>query len=146
MIAESWYQLRDAVRDGDFGNAEALLKTNPLLSALRNGVGETVLHSLAAENDFRGVCWLHGHGFSLDEQNHFGTPTLFEVAQLEYRELFLWFLQNGANPHAENHEGNDLITYLREHGQHEMASVFMEAVPGLRSERRRQRGGSEQRP
>ena len=64
---------------------------------MRNGIGETVLHFLAVENDREGVSWLHSRGFSLNETNAFGIPMIFEVAQLEYRDLFLWFTHHGAD-------------------------------------------------
>ena len=128
MIDAVWYLFRDVVYSGDLIEAERLLDQNPSLRISRNGIGETVLHFLAVENDLRSVSWLHAYGFSLDEQNEFGTPILFEVAQLEYRELFIWFLENGADPHKKDREGNDLIAYLHEYQKHEMASFAFDAI------------------
>jgi len=129
MTDAAWYLFRDVVYGGDFLEAEILLDKNPSLRVLRNSIGETALHFLAVENDLRSVSWFHAHGFSLNEQNEFGTPVLFEVAQLGYRELFIWFLENGAETRTKNRQGNDLIAYLREHDKDEMASFAADAIP-----------------
>ena len=47
-----WYSLRNAVRGRRYGEAEALLKADPELIRLRNGLGETALHYLAVENEY----------------------------------------------------------------------------------------------
>jgi ankyrin repeat protein len=124
-----WRRLRDAVYARDFLEAEKLLTESPELPNLRNSIGETVLHFLAVENDIEGVSWLHARGFSLNEKNKFGIPTVFEVAQLEYKELFLWFQHHGADLSAKDADGNDLRTNLIEYGKEEMAQ-FVETALG----------------
>ena len=114
----------------NFHQAEKLLTENPGLPTLRNGIGETVLHFLAVENDGEGVSWLHSHGFSLSEKNKFGIPMVFEVAQLEYRELFLWFTHHGADLSEKDADGNDLATHLIENGKNEMAQFVATAAGG----------------
>lgn len=47
----SWYELRDAIAGRDFATAAALLQQDPALITKTNGLGETVLHFLAVEND-----------------------------------------------------------------------------------------------
>jgi ankyrin repeat protein len=79
------------------------------------------LHFLAVENDLEGVKWLRARGADLDTRNAFGTPALFEVAQLEYRDLYRWFIEHGADARAVDREGNDLVEYLRDHDCNEMA-------------------------
>jgi len=91
-----WYELRNAVYAKEFGIAESLLKANPHLTDLRDGIGETVLHFLAVENDAEGVAWLHNGGSDLDTKNKFGTPVVFEVAELGYTDLLLWFAQRAS--------------------------------------------------
>ena len=128
MTEAVWYALRNSVFERDFPAAEKLLSENPSLVNARDGLGETVLHFLAVENDLEGVSWLHARGFSLDERNKFGTPTVFEVAQLEYRELFVWFVHNGADLSLKDGEGNDIVANLLEYGKEEMAQFVATTV------------------
>ena len=97
-----WYQLRDALEAGDFSRASSLLENDPSLIAKRNGIGESILHFLAIENNQRAVEWLEARGSDLNAANEFGTPLIFEVAQLGYRDLFLWLIQHGADPKKKN--------------------------------------------
>ena len=116
-----WYEFRNAVYAHDFALAEQLLRDQPSLLHLTNGLGETVLHFLAVENDQEGVSWLHAKGADLDTKNSFGTPALFEVASLEYKELFKWFVARGANVRATDAEDQDLVLHLLEYEHNEMA-------------------------
>lgn len=118
---QSWYDFRNAVYAGDFALAADLLNRQPALLHLTNGIGETVLHFLAVENDLKGVAWLHARGADLDTKNMFGTPVLFEVASLEYKELFDWFLLNGANAKVVDAESQDVVLYLLDFDHEEMA-------------------------
>jgi ankyrin repeat protein len=115
-----WYELRNAVYLREYELAEKLLTAAPYLLTLGNSLGETVLHFLAVENDIEGVSWLHFKGATLDTKSEFGTPAIFEVAQLGYKELLAWFVQHGANIHAVDADGNDLVTHLNEYDQSEM--------------------------
>lgn len=117
-----WYQLRDAVLERRHDDAAALVEQDPGLLSLNNGIGETVLHFLAVENDLEGVAWLHARGADLHTKNKFGTPALFEVAQLEYRALYTWFVSHGADRAATDAEGNDLVQHLIEYGNEDMAA------------------------
>jgi hypothetical protein len=128
---DEWYALRNALFEQDDEKAARLLKAEPGLISARSGLGETVLHYLAVENWQPGVEWLWKHGASLDTKNVFGTPVLFEVAQLEYRDLFRWFVQNGADAFARDQDGQDLIEYLREFEKDEMIRFVVETVPKL---------------
>ena len=107
-----WYVFRNAVYERNYSEAESMLMHTPSLLSLTSGLGETALHYLAVENDLEGVAWLHAKGSSLDTTNVFGTPVIFEVAQLEYKELYSWFVANGANVRAHDKEGKDIIEYL----------------------------------
>lgn len=126
-----WYELRNAVYAREFAVAESHLKTNPHLINLRNGIGETVLHFLAVENDAEGVAWLHEHGFDLDTKNEFGTPVLFEIAELDYKDLILWFAQQGALFNAMDRDGQGIISYLREREKDDVAQFIVKNVPNL---------------
>ncbi len=126
-----WYALRDAVFGREFGVEEKLLLGNPVLTSLRDGLGETVLHFLAVENDGDGVSWLHAQGFDLDTKNDFGTPVVFEVAQLGYKELILWFLAQGVNIEARNRSGQNVIEALREYDKPDMCAFLLEHAPDL---------------
>jgi ankyrin repeat protein len=121
MSAEPlWYEFRNAVYSREFELAEKLLATAPYLLTLRNSLGETVLHFLAVENDIEGVSWLYRKGAAIDTKSDFGTPAIFEVAQLGYKKLLAWFIQNGADIHTVDADGNGLAAYLEEYEQPEM--------------------------
>ena len=70
----SWYELRDAIAGRDFATAAALLQQDPALITKTNGLGETVLHFLAVENDALGIVWLHDQGADINCENDFGIP------------------------------------------------------------------------
>ena len=115
-----WYEFRNAVYSREYELAEKLLDAAPYLLALRNSLGEKALHFLAVENDMEGVSWLHSKGAAIDTKSEFGTPAIFEVAQLEYKELLAWFIRKGADIHAVDADGNGLEAYLEEYEQTEM--------------------------
>jgi ankyrin repeat protein len=96
-----------------------IISDHPAILTFRNGIGETVLHFLAVENDLEGVAWLHDRGSSLDTKNEFGTPVLFEVAQLGYEKLVLWFIEHGANIRAIDSSNQGIVEYLQEFQEHE---------------------------
>ena len=77
-----WYELRDLVAGKKFEGAAVLLAREPSLRSAVNGLGETVLHYQAVENDEEGVAWLSSQGFDINIRNELGTPVVFEVAQL----------------------------------------------------------------
>lgn len=121
---QNWYSLRNAVFERRYSDALALLKEHPQLIDARDSVGETVLHFLAVENDLEGVDWLHNHGFTLNTRDEFGTPVIFQVAQLAYKDLLEWFNKNGADFLVKNKEGQDITEYLKEYENDEMVSYI----------------------
>ena len=121
-VDSRWYELRDAVYERRYGDAEVLIAQQPALLAMTDGLGETVLHFLAVENDLEGVQWLRAKGADLDTVNAFGTPALFEVAQLEYRDLYSWFVEHGANHRAVDRKGNNIVDYLLQFDREGMAA------------------------
>ncbi len=122
-----WRAFRDAVAGHDFTRAEFLLAGAPDMIGRKNGIGETVLHWLAVEDDLDAVKWLSGHGADLNSRNEFGTPVVFEVALLGYTELFRWLIANGADPVQWDADGQSLKEYLLEHDKADMASA-VEAI------------------
>jgi ankyrin repeat protein len=125
---ESWYALRNAVYAKDFDAAAKLLTEEPDLLRATNGIGETVLHFLAVEDDLEGVAWLHSHGADITTKNEFGTPALFEVASLGYQDLFYWFVAHGADVNARDQYDANLMTYLNELHDEEITGWIMAAI------------------
>lgn len=117
----AWYEFRNAVYAREFARAQEMLTATPSLIHLTNGLGETALHFLAVENDEEGVARLHARGASLDTKNMFGDPVLFEVASLGYKELFVWFSENGANLKVTNREDEDVVIHLLNQDNEEVA-------------------------
>ena len=81
----SWNELRDAIADRNLIGALALIQNDPELINKTNGIGETVLHFLAADNDALGVVWLHDRGADINCENDFGIPAWFVMTQLGYQ-------------------------------------------------------------
>lgn len=111
---EEWYEFRNALYAGDFAIAEELLSRAPALLHFTNSLGETVLHFLAVEDDLEGVQWLRSHGGDLNSRNTFGTPLIFEVAQVASEKLFAWLVEHGADARALDLHGQDIIEYLEQ--------------------------------
>lgn len=124
-----WYQLRDALERADFSGASTILEQDPSLIDERNGVGESVLHFLAVENNRQAVEWLHARGSDLNGTNEFGTPLLFEVAQLGYQDLFLWLIEHGADPKKKDARGQSIDEYLAEFNKPEMIEFIFQHIP-----------------
>ena len=116
-----WYELRNLVAKKEFDQAAAMLAQNPSLRLAVNGLGETVLHYLAVENDQQGVSWLLSQGFDINTRNLFGTPAVFEVAQLDHRDLLRWFIENGADWKCRDSDGLNIKEHVLEYGHVEIA-------------------------
>ena len=113
MITEQlWYDFRNFVYLKDFARAEDILKGSPTLTNARNSIGETVLHFLAVEDNLDGVAWLHEHGFNLDVKNDFGTPMVFEVATLGYRDLLTWLAHHDVDFFAVDADEQNIFEHL----------------------------------
>lgn len=116
-----WYEFRSAVYNRDYPNAMQILRKNPNIISMKNGLGETTLHFLAVENDQEGVAWLFSKEAELNTKNTFGEPLIFEVAQLGYKELFVWFVENGVDLQIKGRKAESLIEFLIKHKKEEMA-------------------------
>ena len=127
-VRPEWYQLRDALEQADFVAAAALVEKDARLIDERNGIGETVLHFLAVENNIPAVEWLHARGADLNATNEFGIPLLYEAAELGYRELLVWLLRHGADPTKRKTDGQSLDQHLAERDKAEMIAFIKEHV------------------
>ncbi len=119
-IRPEWYRFRDALERGDFSAASTLLDKDSSLLHEVNCIGESVLHFLAVENNRPAAEWLQTRGADLNTANDFGTPLLFEVAALGYRDLLLWLVDRGADPKRNDSQGHRIDEYLAEHDNREM--------------------------
>jgi ankyrin repeat protein len=118
---QRWYAFRNLVRARDYAAAQKLLDADQALLHLRNQTGETVLHWLAVEDEGDCVAWLRLKGADINTKNKFGTPAIFEVAQLGYKDLFRWFADAGADLTAADQYGQGLVAYLEDAGKAGMA-------------------------
>lgn len=116
-----WYELRTLVMRKMFNEAASLLECKPELRSSVNGLGETVFHYVAVENDQQGVAWLLSQGFDINTRNVFGVPAVFEVAQLDYMELLHWFISNGADLKCRDKEGQNIKEYVLGFGHEDIA-------------------------
>jgi ankyrin repeat protein len=117
----AWNELRALVAGKKFEEAAVLLARQPSLRSAVDGMGETVLHYLAVEDDEQGVSWLALQGFDINTRNEFGTPVVFEVAQLDYRDLLQWFISNGADLKCLDGEGKNIKEYVLNFGHEDIA-------------------------
>jgi len=123
-----WYQFRDVLERADFSAASTLLDRDSSLLHEGNGIGESVLHFLAVENNQPAIEWLHARGADLNTTNEFGTPLLFEVAQLGYRDLLLWLIEHGADPKKKDVQGQRIDEYLAEFDKPEMIEFIKQHI------------------
>lgn len=116
-----WTELVSLVEGRKFEEAAALLARVPSLRSDVDGIGETALHYLAVENDQHGVSWLASQGFDLNTRNDFGTPVVFEVALLDYRDLLQWFISNGADLKCRDDNGQNIKEYVLDYDRLDLA-------------------------
>ena len=119
MKIEDWDRFSSLLFNDNYSEAEKLVRDEPSLITGTNGIGETVLHYHAVENNRKGVEWLYSHGADLNAKNEFGIPVVFEVALLGYRSLLDWMVKNGADLFAMSKEGG-IQDYLEEYNALEM--------------------------
>jgi ankyrin repeat protein len=125
-VDSRWYAFRNVVRQRDYDAAQKMLDADRALLDLRNLTGETVLHWLAVENEGNCVAWLRLKGADINTKNRYGTPVIFEVASLGYKDLFRWFADVGADLKAIDQYGQNLVEHLEELNKNEMADFVKE--------------------
>ena len=129
-----WNEFLEAIWLMDIGQASKMVAEKPDVLHVRSGIGETPLHDLAVENHLDGVKWLYEKGSSINTKNEFGTPVIFEVALLGYKDLLLWLLDHDVDLQATDEDGNDLFSYLKEHEKSEILDFLQGHTRGLNSD------------
>ena len=114
--SKDWHNLLSVVLNGDFAEAKKIIEHSPHLLIETNVVGQTLLHYLSLQNKEKEVSWLFDHGASLNTQDIYGVPPLFEISALEYQDLVLWFLKNGADLTIEDDDEQNIYEYLTNNG------------------------------
>jgi len=96
------------------------LKLNPLALEMKDGLGETVLHYLAVENNPDGIKKLIAVGATVNTQNVFGNTPIMESSQLGYRNIIALLYSSGADINIKNKKGNDIFEHLEEYNKQKM--------------------------
>ena len=60
----------------------------------------------------------------MPSKNEFGTPVIFEVAQLRYEALLRWFIKSGVDMSVTDREGRDIRAYLIEYDCPDVVSIL----------------------
>jgi ankyrin repeat protein len=131
IASDNWYVFIELILNRKYDEAATIINVNRNILDERNSIGETVLHYLAVENDLDGVSWLKLHGASLNTQNDFGSPPVFEVALLGYKRLLKWFIENGADLSLKDKENRNIWKYLKEHNESKMIN-YLKSLTNLR--------------
>jgi len=129
-----WNEFLGAIWLMNKSRASEMVAENPDVLHMRSGIGETPLHYLAVENHLDGVKWLYEKGSSINTKNEFGTPVVFEVALLGYKDLLLWLLDHDVDLWATDEDGNDVFSYLKEHEEIEILDFLQGHTRGLNSD------------
>lgn len=124
MSKETFEQLINAVVKNKT-LAEQLILKNPASVDVRNGIGETVLHYLAVENQIEDVAWLIEHGSPINTVNDFGDTPLSESASLGYYDLCEFLLNEGADPRVKNPEGDTALSEAAISDQHNVVELLL---------------------
>ena len=103
-----------------------LLKAEPDLISVRDGLGETPLHYLAVENQLSAVRALVEHGAEVNTLNDCGGTPLSEAASLGHVELVKYLLSVGAKLRIEGQKEPVLHEAVRS-GSAEMTGLLLEA-------------------
>ncbi|MEO0423782.1 MAG: ankyrin repeat domain-containing protein [Pseudomonadota bacterium] len=125
-----FYALRSALLDGDLSLADELIRSDPASLEARDGVGETVLHWLAVEDERELVEWLRSRGAQVDPRTHFGNTPLGEAASLGYLELCAYLVAHGADTRAKNHLGSTPLAQAATSDQLEVVMYLLKQVAG----------------
>ena len=124
MSKETFEQLINAVVNNKT-LAEQLILQNPDSIDARNGIGETVLHYLAVENQRKEVAWLLEHGSDINTANHFGDTPLSEAASLGHYDLCEFLLDKGADLRIKTPEGDTALSEAATSDQHNVVELLL---------------------
>jgi len=112
----------------DLASASKLLAEEPDLIYVKNGIGETVLHYLAVENQLEMVRWLYNKGSDLNTTNDFGNTPLSEAASLGYLELCEFLLENGADHKICTSQGDSALSEAATNNQVEVVNLLLTRI------------------
>ncbi|MBC8140311.1 MAG: ankyrin repeat domain-containing protein, partial [Armatimonadetes bacterium] len=125
LTGQDLYRFRNAVYNPDRTEALALLAENPAILEVRSGIGETVLHVVAVENEQEVIAWLLAHGANIDTVNDFGETPLMDAACLEYTDLCRFLLANGANASFVSASGNSALSQAARKNNLPLVQLFL---------------------
>src|SRR5688500_9583362 len=112
-MSEKAYQLISAFCSS-VDEGKRVLEAEPALMNERTGLGETVLHYLAVENQLAAVkALLEEKGADINTLNDFGNSPLFEATALGYVELVKYLLSKGAKLNLPNQQDPILHAAVR---------------------------------
>jgi ankyrin repeat protein len=109
----------------DLAIAEELLREEPDLIYVKNGIGETVLHYLAVENELELVRWLHNKGSDLNTTNEFGNTPLSAAAGLGNLEICEYLLDAGASHKICTPDGDSALSEAAVNNNTEVVSLLL---------------------
>lgn len=129
-MSEKVYQLISAfctsVEEG-----ERMVDVEPTLLNERTGLGETVLHYLAVENQLAAVkALVEKKGADINTLNDFGNSPLSEATTLGHVQLVKYLLSRGASLKLVNQQDNVLHAAVRS-GNVELIKVILDAGPNV---------------
>ena len=144
-----FYQVRNALADGDFSTALKLRNEEPGVVHFQNGLGETVLHFLAVENHQESVAWLLEQGADINTRNDFGDTPLMDAVLLGYFDLCRFLLDKGTGLQYANHTGKTALTIAAtkacKTGDTVILSLLLQRTTQGRIESARRRFASQER-
>lgn len=106
--AEGWIEAYEALEEGRTLPADLLSK----VLAIRNGVGESMLHWYAIEGELAVIEKIIGLGFDVNATNEFGRTPLFECVMIERWEVVELLLAHGARTDLRDQNDEDVFAYL----------------------------------
>ena len=110
----------------DHAEAKRLLNANPDLREATWLGDECILNFLAIENFAEGVRFCLQNGFDPNQtSSEFGTTPLHYACKLNYPDVAIELLNNGANPNAQSEIDDNPIHCCIQNGNAEMLDMLM---------------------
>ena len=108
--------------------ARRMISAEPALLNVRNGIGETVMHWLAVENQIEAVTTLLELGAEVDPVNDFDSTPLLECVTLKNAELVALFIPRGASVSQVSHTGMSPISEAARRNRPAMLHLVLPAL------------------
>lgn len=125
----TFYEIRHLLLNEPAAGLSRIRLDRKLLD-VRSGLGETLLHWMAVENQLLLVQALIDLGAVVDPVNHFGSTPLLEAAQLGHTEMCLLLLARGAQVTCKNEAGTSVIASTVQLKRHvELINALLDHVP-----------------